>query len=105
MALWRLQLVSVPEVACLHVEDDRICAWLGVDLLPDRSAGGLVLLDHAINLDVIELEAVHLRLDLPLRHDDELLGRLCTAQIDELFSVLCERIFCHDSCHTHQAAS
>ena len=104
MALWRLQIVSVPEVACLHVEDDRVRAWFCIDLLPDRGAGGLVLLDHAVNLDVLELEGVYLRLNLSLRDDDELLGRLRTAQVDELVSVLCERIFCHGSCHTHQAA-
>ena len=105
MALWRLQIVSVPEVACLHVEDDRVRAWFCIDLLPDRGAGGLVLLDHAVDLHVLELEGVNLRLNLPLRHDDELRGRLRTAQVDELVGVLCERIFCHDSCHTHQGAS
>ena len=105
VALCRLQIVAVPEVARLHVEHDRVRAWLGVALLPDRSAGGLVLLDHAVNLDVIELEAVQLRLDLPLCHDDQLVGRLRAAQVDELVSVLCERVVCHGPCHTHQAAS
>ena len=99
MALWHLQLVSVPVVARLHVEHDGVSARLGFALRPDRGTGGLVLLQHTINLDVLELEGVYLRLDFPLRHDDELLARLCAAEVDELVSVLRKRI---RHAHSHE---
>ena len=90
----RLQLVPVPELFSLHVQDDRICAGLGFAQLPDLPTGLLVLRQHAVDRGVLHLQPLELCLDLALRHDDELLARLRAAQVDELVSVSIE---CHGS--------